>query len=107
MDSSAEEGTINGDEVAGNEHTATVETNENGTHPISGRIVELLQQERDNASTPQQLGNGTNRYKNAQNIDGASEDGSLEALPRRAGSPVDSIPDDSPSVQVTRLHRIS
>lgn len=34
-----------------------------------------------------------------------SEDGSTDAIPRQAGSPIDSllsIPDDSPSVQVSR-----
>jgi hypothetical protein len=106
VDSGAEKDTINGDELAGNEHTTTHESNEDGTHPTSGRIMELLEEERDNAPTPQQLGNGTNRFKTAQNLDSASENGSSEALPRRAGSPIESIPDDSPSVQVIRWPRI-
>jgi len=66
-----------------------------------GRIVELLQEERESASTPQP--NGTNRYKFVQQAEDRSEDGSIEAIPRRAGSPIDSllsVPDDFPSVQV-------
>ena len=103
VDSGAEEDTINGDEAARNIHTATIQSNENGEHPRAGPIVELLQEERRHASTPHQLGNGTNRYKEVQNIDDASDDGSSEVLTRRAESPVDSIPDDSPSVQVDRM----
>jgi hypothetical protein len=104
-DSGAEEETINGDVPvpAAEETPAIHKSNGNGSHPAGGRIVELLQEERDGASTPEQLGNGTNRYKFVQQLDNESEDGSSEALPRRAGSPLESIlsnPDDSPSVQV-------
>jgi hypothetical protein len=66
-------------------------------------MVHDPKEERDAAPTPQQLGKGGNRYKAAQQMDNESENGSSEALPRRAGSPIDSllsIPDDSPSVQV-------
>lgn len=88
-----------------NEGIMTHDGDEDKARLQSGRIVELLQEERDGASTPQHLGNGTigSRYREIQQIDEASEDGSLEALPRRAGSPIDSIlsvPDDSPSAQV-------
>lgn len=102
-DSGAEEATINGDTYNGAEDIADTESGEHGPSPIGGRISELLQEEREGASTPQQLGNGVNRYK-AVHQESASEDGSLETLPRRTGSPIDSllsVPDDSPSVQVS------
>jgi vacuolar protein sorting-associated protein 8 len=102
-DSGAEEATLNGDELNGGQVTPTQTSNENGTAPAGGRIAELLQEEREGASTPPQLGNGVNRYKAIRQIETHSEDGSLDALPRRADSPVDSmlsVPDDSPSVQV-------
>lgn len=101
-DSGAEEATINGDEMNGNSHTPTQTHQENGTYSAVGRIAELLQEERENTITPEPLGNGTNRYKATQDLGSPSEDGSLDALPRRVGSPIDSmlsIPDDSPSVQ--------
>lgn len=99
-DSGAEEATINGDTYNGTEDVADIE---NGPSPTRGRISELLQEEREGASTPEQLGNGVNRYKAVQQPESASEDGSLDTVPRRAGSPIDSllsVPDDSPSVQV-------
>jgi hypothetical protein len=104
-DSGAEEATLNGDEINGRAHTPTPDSKEDGTPLAGGRIVELFQEERESASTPPQLGNGTNRYKTVQHIDSPSEDGSLEALPRRSRSPIDSllsVPDDSPSVQVCK-----
>ncbi|CZR55254.1 related to VPS8-vacuolar sorting protein, 134 kD [Phialocephala subalpina] len=97
--SGAEEATVNGDTYNGTEDVADIE---NGPSPTEGHISELLQEEREGASTPQQLGNGVNRYKAAQQLKSASEDGSFDTLPRRTGSPVDSllsVPDDSPSVQ--------
>ncbi len=102
-DSGAEDATINGDHVNGGEHTPKADINDN-CRPVRGRIVELLEEARDAAPTPEQLGNGTNRYKVARQIDSPSEDESLDALPRRAGSPIDSllsVPDDSPSIQVS------
>jgi len=101
-DSGAEEATLNGDEINGRAHTPTQSTTRDGTIPAGG-IAELLQEERDAAPTPQQLGNGINHYKAVLQADDASEDGSLDAAPRRTGSPIDSllsVPDDSPSVQV-------
>ena len=101
-DSGAEEATLNGDEINGRAHTPTQSTVRDGTSQ-AGSIAELLQEERDAAPTPQQLGNGINRYKATQLADDTSEDGSQEVTPRRAGSPIDSllsVPDDSPSVQV-------
>jgi hypothetical protein len=99
-DSGAEEGTINGDVKSAVSHTPTQEGDTNGTQQAGGRILELLAEERDDASTPEPLGNGINRFKKIPRIDDISEDGSTDALPRRPESPVDSIPDDSPSVQV-------
>lgn len=102
-DSGAEEATINGDTYNGVEGIADAENIEHGRSPTGGRISELLQEEREGASTPQQLGNGVNRYKAVQQ-EASSEDGSLETLPRRTGSPIDSllsVPDDSPSIQVS------
>ena len=104
-DSGAEEDTINGDGKAAGLHTPTQEGNTNGTPQAEGRILELLEEERDDASTPEPLGNGVNRYKKIPRIDDISEDGSADALPRRPESPVDSNPDDSPSVQVFRGRR--
>jgi hypothetical protein len=111
-DSGAEEATLNGDEVNGRAHTPTQSTYKDGAIPAGG-IAEVLQEERDAAPTPQQLGNGINHYRAIQQADSASEDGSLEATLRRTGSPIDSllsVPDDSPSVQVgkaTNCLRIS
>jgi hypothetical protein len=105
-DSGAEEATINGDDLNRGTATPTQMDNENGVHPTGGRLADLLQEERENAITPEPLGNGINRYKathDLESIEKISEDGSLDALPKRAGSPIDSmlsIPDDSPSVQV-------
>jgi hypothetical protein len=99
-DSGAEEDTINGDAKSAGSHTPTQEGIANGTQAAGGRILELLGEERDDAPTPEPLGNGINRYKKVPRIDDISEDGSSDALPRRPESPADSIPDDSPSVQV-------
>ena len=102
-DGGAEENTRNGEAEVENLHEPYTESGENGKQNGGGRIAELLQEERGAAPTPQPLGNGTNPYKGAQQIDNGSEDGSVETLPRREASPIDSllsIPDDSPSVQV-------
>lgn len=101
-DSGAEEATINGGEVNGGNRTPTREEGGNG-RPSAPRIVELLEEARDDPPTPDQLGSRENRYRAVQHIATPSEDGSFDALPRRAGSPIDSllsVPDDSPSVQV-------
>jgi len=103
-DSGEEEGTINGDDLNGNNRTPRAGS-ENGAPEATHRIVELLQEEREGPGALQQLGNGINRYKFTQTMDSASENGSIDALPKRAGSPIDSllsIPDDSPSVQVCK-----
>lgn len=102
-DSGAEEGTINGDVTNGKRNAAGGD--DNGAKGNDGRIVELLEEEQEGASTPPLMGNGTNRYRGAPPAESASEDESLDALPRRAESPVESIlsiPDDSPSVQVSK-----
>ncbi|KAJ9151972.1 Vacuolar assembly/sorting protein VPS8 [Pleurostoma richardsiae] len=72
-----------------------------------GHIAELLEEARQSPSTPVPGSNGviTNRYRELlqDQFDSASEDGSTtDAIPRRAGSPVDSmlsVPDGSPSIQ--------
>lgn len=80
--------------------------NGEGSDTDGGRLAELLQEERDSASTPQSLGNGTSPYKLISQGDGASvsEDGSTTKTLHRSDSPIDSllsVPDDSPSIQVS------
>lgn len=110
-DSGAEEETIRGDgdmpdvlEPAINYHTSIDITPAAG----AGRIAELLREERDSVSTPIQLGDGTNRYRTVQETKDDSENSSAEvALPRRAGSPIESVvstQDDTPSIQVASHH---
>lgn len=69
-------------------------------------ISDLLEEERQQDSTLPAEGNGlAHRYKELaaeDQLEAVSDNGSVDALPRRAGSPVDSmvsIPDRSPSVQ--------
>lgn len=75
-------------------------------------IVQVLEEERLHSGGGDDsvaLDNGTLRtgYRHMlQDRDDASESGSADGLPRRAGSPIDSllsVPDDSPSVQVRPL----
>ena len=102
-DSGAEEETINGDAINGDRAETPTENDENGSQARGGRIVELLREELEEVTTPPPLGNGTNVYKELQHMDSPSEDGSIDALPKRSGSPIDSllsIPDDTPSIQV-------
>jgi vacuolar protein sorting-associated protein 8 len=70
-------------------------------------IVEMWEEEMEAPTTPIELGNGTvaNRYRQIlqDQQDDVSEEGSVDAVPGRAPSPIDSllsVPDDSPSVQV-------
>lgn len=69
-------------------------------------ISELLELERQRSSEQPAEDTGVvNRYKQLvqEGPDATSDNGSTDALPRRAGSPVDStvsIPDDTPSIQV-------
>ncbi|TVY46535.1 Vacuolar protein sorting-associated protein-like protein [Lachnellula occidentalis] len=101
-DSGAEEDTIDGD-VANGGQLAAADEESGGAREGEGRIVELLQEEQGGTSTPpHKLGNGTNRYRATEPVESASEDGSMDNVPQRIGSPMDSllsIPDDSPSVQ--------
>ncbi|WQF87206.1 Putative vacuolar protein sorting-associated protein Vps41/Vps8 [Colletotrichum destructivum] len=60
------------------------------------------------SSTPPAIGNGavSNRYREIlrEQAEDASDEGSADAVPKRAGSPVDSlmsVPDDSPSIQAS------
>ncbi|CAG8953369.1 hypothetical protein HYFRA_00003580 [Hymenoscyphus fraxineus] len=101
-DSGGEEETINGDGNETRQDGFNVEESEDGSHAEGERIRQLLEEERENPTTPLQITNGVNRYKANRIADSASEDGSLDALPRRPQSPIESvmsIPDDSPSVQ--------
>lgn len=72
-------------------------------------ISDLLEEERQQDSTLPSEENGlAHRYKRLaeEELEATSDNGSVDALPRRTGSPVDSmmsIPDRSPSVQVTHL----
>ncbi|WYZ44317.1 hypothetical protein EsH8_VII_000753 [Colletotrichum jinshuiense] len=69
-------------------------------------IVGLLDDDAQASGTSPAIENGavSNRYREILRgqADDASEEGSVDAVPRRAGSPIDSlmsVPDDSPSVQ--------
>jgi hypothetical protein len=102
---SGEEEKNNGDAPVQEEHPAEHEGGQNGSHPAEEHMVELLQEERASPPTPEQIGNRINRYKAIQQLDNRSEDGSVEALPPRPGSPPESVlsnPDDTPSVQVIK-----
>jgi vacuolar protein sorting-associated protein 8 len=71
-----------------------------------GHIAEILEEERHEDATEPPTSNGTvaNHYRQLlREQDDASDSGSAECLPRRAGSPIDSLlsaPDDTPSIQV-------
>lgn len=80
-------------------------------------IVGLLDdEEREASDASPAIENGiiSNRYRQIlrDQADDASEEGSVDAAPKRVGSPIDSLmslPDDSPSVQASspisfRLH---
>lgn len=102
-ESGAEEETLNGDTVAEQDNEVREGNLENGTPARSGRIVDLFQEELEEVTTPPPLGNGTNIFKTSKQLGNASDDGSVDVVPPRTGSPVDSllsVPDDTPSVQV-------
>jgi hypothetical protein len=102
-DSGGEEATINGDARDIRRNGDTVDDGDSQLDVEGGRISELLQEEQERPSTPEKVTNGTNRYKATRDLESASEDGSLDAIPRGVQSPMESvmsIPDDSPSVQV-------
>ena len=69
-------------------------------------IAEILEEEIKSPTTPVPLGNGVaSRYRQLLDSqpDAASDTESVDGVPRRAGSPIDSllsIPDDLPSAQV-------
>jgi vacuolar protein sorting-associated protein 8 len=107
---SGEEEKNNGDAPVMDEHPAEHEHGRSGSHPAEEHIVELLQEEREAPQTPEQIGSKTNRYKAIQQLDNRSEDGSVDALPPRPGSPPESVlsnPDDTPSVQVIKSPPVS
>lgn len=102
-DSGGEEATINGDAQERRHNGMDIEASEDGSQAEGRHISELLEEAREAPSTPQAISNGTNRYKAARDMESASEDGSLDALPRGVPSPIESvmsIPDDTPSIQV-------
>ena len=71
------------------------------------RIVELLEEEKAETLIPIENGFDRRGYRNVHDSAQVSEDGSLEQLPPRADSPLGSLlsnPDETPSVQVLRLH---
>ncbi|KAI1638997.1 Golgi CORVET complex core vacuolar protein 8-domain-containing protein [Biscogniauxia mediterranea] len=76
-------------------------------------IADILEEERrDNASSiPAENALVANRYRQLlHNRDDVSEGGSTDDLPRRVGSPIDSLlsgPDDSPSVQGSMLSSVA
>lgn len=69
-------------------------------------IAEMLEEEMQQDAAEPTISNGVvaNRYRDLlRDQEDASDSGSVEGLPRRVGSPIDSllsVPDDSPSVQV-------
>lgn len=71
-----------------------------------GLIAEIFEEElhEDAAEPPASNGTVANRYRQLlREQDDTSDSGSAEGLPRRVGSPIDSLlsgADDSPSVQV-------
>jgi hypothetical protein len=96
------EGGENDSESLGNGNGMAGTQEESASSPESGRIVELLQEERDAASTPVENGFRGQGFKQHQD-DVVSEDGSLQPTIRGTGSPAESFvsgPDEATSVQV-------
>ncbi|KAI1089788.1 Golgi CORVET complex core vacuolar protein 8-domain-containing protein [Rostrohypoxylon terebratum] len=87
----------NGDAASSDEETIK---GEQGHEDIAD-----VEEDQTSVASDQPTGNGViaNRYRQLlQDRDDASEAGSAEGIPRRAGSPIDSllsVPDDSPSLQ--------
>lgn len=103
---SGEEEKDTGDVDLLDEDQANHEHDQDGAESAEGRIVQLLEEERDGPPTPQQAGSRTNRYKVVADAGYGSEEGSSENVLRRPSSPPESImsnPDDTPSVQVRLL----
>lgn len=77
-------------------------------------VAQLVEEEMQDHPTPVEIGNGSvaDRYRQImhethQDVSDVSSLGgsSLQGLPKRAGSPIDSVvsgPDDTPSIQVLR-----
>lgn len=71
--------------------------------PADHHISELLEEELQHSSEqPPETDGLANRYKeiSQEEEDAVSDNGSPDALPKRVGSPGDSVVDESPSVQV-------
>lgn len=104
-DSGAEEEATKELQLQDNVITAdsTIENGSDGIQHPGARIAQLLEEEKDEPSTPVPLGNGINRYRAIHQADGGSENGSTDALPNDFQSPVGSFPsnpDDTPSIAV-------
>lgn len=93
-----------GDAPSSDEETIKGEREQDQIHD---EIADIIEEERKGIISDEPAENGVvaNRYRQLlRDRDDASEDGSAEGIPRRAGSPIDSllsIPDDSPSLQVS------
>lgn len=89
-------------QASSDEETVKAEREEDG-------IVGLLDDEtQTSSSTPPATESGAlpNRYREIlrEQADNVSDEGSVDAFPKRVGSPIDSlmsVPDDSPSVQAS------
>lgn len=90
-----------GDSFDDDDDEATVRGTTEGDH-----LADIVEEARQDVSTPDIGGNGVvNRYREIlhEEQEAPSDNGSTDALPRRAGSPVDSMlsgPDDTPSIPV-------
>lgn len=77
-------------------------------------VAQLVEEEMQDHPTPVEIGNGSVADRYRQIMHETHQDGSdvsslggssLQGLPKRAGSPIDSVvsgPDDTPSIQVLR-----
>ncbi|KAI3324556.1 Golgi CORVET complex core vacuolar protein 8-domain-containing protein [Xylariaceae sp. AK1471] len=88
-----------GDAVSSDEETIKGDIDQG--HSTEESEEELLE---DASDAPPDQGSVANRYRQLlrDQADGSDEGSSMDGLPRRAGSPIDSllsVPDDSPSVQ--------
>ncbi|GJD02932.1 vacuolar assembly/sorting protein VPS8 [Colletotrichum higginsianum] len=88
--------------ASSDEENMMAEREEDGTASLLDDEVQT------SSSTPPAIGNGavSNRYREIlrEQAEDASDEGSADAVPKRAGSPVDSlmsVPDDSPSIQAS------
>lgn len=91
------------------EEMMDVANHESENHPAISEMLEEERQQQSEQPAGQDDTGVVNKYRQLllDEQDAGSDSGSVDALPRRVGSPVDStasIPDDSPSVQVSMLN---